>query len=303
MIEVKVDNEYSALKSVILGLAEDMGDPPKVFDVYDPRSLYHIKNNSYPSEVDVKKDVESFYKILIKHNVDVLRPDNIKNCNQVFARDLGFTISNIFFQSNIVPNREEELVGVSGIINNLDAGVVKLPDYMHIEGGDVVIHNDKLFIGTYSGEDYSELITARTNQESISYLEKMIPSKEIMSINIKKSNTDVFENVLHLDCCFQPIGKRKAIICPDSFVNKSDVEYLIGYFGKNNTYLAYGQEAYMLISNLLVISPEVIVSDKRFSKINTWLERNDFLVEKISYENVSKMSGLFRCSTLPLLRE
>ena len=303
MIEVKVDNEYSTLKSVILGLAEDMGDPPKVFDVYDPRSLYHIKNNSYPSEVDVKKDVESFYKILIKHNVDVLRPDNIKNCNQVFARDLGFTISNIFFQSNIVPNREEELVGVSGIINNLDAGVVKLPDYMHIEGGDVVIHNDKLFVGTYSGEDYSELITARTNQESISYLEKMIPSKEIMSINIKKSNTDVFENVLHLDCCFQPIGKRKAIICPDSFVNKSDVEYLIAYFGKKNTYLAYGQEAYMLISNLLVISPEVIVSDKRFSKINTWLERNHFLVEKISYKNVSKMSGLFRCSTLPLLRE
>ena len=303
MIEVKVDNEYSTLKSVILGLAEDMGDPPKVFDVYDPRSLYHIKNNSYPSEVDVKKDVESFYKILIKHNVDVLRPDNIKNCNQVFARDLGFTISNIFFQSNIVPNREEELVGVSGIINNLDAGVVKLPDYMHIEGGDVVIHNDKLFVGTYSGEDYSELITARTNQESISYLEKMIPSKEIMSINIKKSNTDVFENVLHLDCCFQPIGKRKAIICPDSFVNKRDVEYLISYFGKKNTYLAYGQEAYMLISNLLVISPEVIVSDKRFNKINTWLEKNDFHVEKISYENVSKMSGLFRCSTLPLLRE
>ena len=68
MIEVKVDNEYSALKSVILGLAEDMGDPPKVFDVYDPRSLYHIKNNSYPSEVDVKKDIESFYKILIKHS-------------------------------------------------------------------------------------------------------------------------------------------------------------------------------------------------------------------------------------------
>ena len=303
MIEVKVDNEYSTLKSVILGLAEDMGDPPKVFDVYDPRSLYHIKNNSYPNEVDVKKDVESFYKILIKHNIHVLRPSNIKDCNQVFARDLGFAISNIFFQSNIVPNREEELVGVSDIIKTLDAGVVKLPDYMHIEGGDVVAHNEKLFIGTYSGEDYSELITARTNQESISYLEKMIPNKEIMSIDIKKSNTDVFENVLHLDCCFQPIGKSKAIICPDSFVNKNDVDYLISYFGENNIYAAYGQEAYMLISNLLVLSPEVIVSDKRFTKLNTWLEENGFLVEKISYENVSKMSGLFRCSTLPLLRE
>jgi len=303
MVEVKVDNEYSTLKSVILGLAEDMGDPPKVFDVYDPRSLYHIKNNSYPNEVDVKKDVESFYKILIKHNVDVLRPSNIKNCNQVFARDLGFVISNIFFQSNIVPNREEELIGISDTISTLDAGVVKLPDYMHIEGGDVVVHNDKIFIGTYSGDDYSDLITARTNQESIVYLEKMIPSKEIMSVDIKKSNTDIYENVLHLDCCFQPIGKSKAIICPDSFVDKNDVDYIINYFGKSNSYIAHGQEAYMLISNLLVLSPEVIVSDKRFKKLNTWLEKKGFLVEKISYESVSKMSGLFRCSTLPLLRE
>jgi len=303
MVEVKVDNEYSTLKSVILGLAEDMGDPPKVFDVYDPRSLYHIKNNSYPNEVDVKKDVESFYKILIKHNVDVLRPSNIKNCNQVFARDLGFVISNIFFQSNIVPNREEELIGISDTISTLDAGVVKLPDYMHIEGGDVVVHNDKIFIGTYSGDDYSDLITARTNQESIVYLEKMIPSKEIMSVDIKKSNTDIYKNVLHLDCCFQPIGKSKAIICPDSFVDKNDVDYIINYFGKSNSYIAHGQEAYMLISNLLVLSPEVIVSDKRFKKLNTWLEKKGFLVEKISYESVSKMSGLFRCSTLPLLRE
>ena len=303
MIEVKVDNEYSTLKSVILGLAEDMGDPPKAFDVYDPRSLYHIKNNSYPDESDVKIELESFYKILLKHNVDVLRPKNIKHCNQIFARDLGFTISNIFFQSNIVPNREEELLGVSDVFKTLDAGVVKLPDYMHIEGGDVIIHNEKLFIGTYSGEDYSELITARTNQESVNYLEKMIPNKEIMSIDIKKSNTDIFKNTLHLDCCFQPIGKYKAIICPDAFVNKSDVDYLINYFGKKNMYIAYGQEAYMLISNLLVLSPEVIVSDKRFKNMNTWLENNGFLVEKISYQNVSKMSGLFRCSTLPLLRD
>jgi len=303
MVEVKVDNEYSTLKSVILGIAEDMGDPPKVFDVYDPRSLYHIKNNSYPNEDDIKLELESFYKILLKHNVNVLRPKNIKNCNQIFARDLGFSISNIFFQSNIVPNREEELLGISDVINNLDVGVVKLPDYMHIEGGDVIIHNDKIFIGSYSGKDYSELITARTNQESIKYLEKMIPNKKIMSIDIKKSNTDVFKNTLHLDCCFQPIGKRMAIICPDSFVDKNDVDYLVSYFGEKNTYIAYGQEAYMLISNLLVISPEVIVSDKRFKKMNAWLENNGFFVEKVSYENVSKMSGLLRCSTLPLLRE
>ena len=78
---------------------------------------------------------------------------------------------------------------------------------------------------------------------------------------------------------------------------------IVNFFGENNVYMAHGKEAFNLVSNLLVLSPKVIVSDKRFSKINTWLERNDFLVEKISYKNVSKMSGLFRCSTLPLLRE
>ena len=98
-------------------------------------------------------------------------------------------------------------------------------------------------------------------------------------------------------------GEKNAIICPDGFSSKDQLDLVLNIFGENNVYMAYGKEAFNLVSNLLVLSPKVIVSDKRFSKINTWLERNDFLVEKISYENVSKMSGLFRCSTLPLLRE
>ena len=59
----------------------------------------------------------------------------------------------------------------------------------------------------------------------------------------------------------------------------------------------------VLNAKIFDMNLEVIVSDKRFKKMNTWLEKNGFLVEKISYQNVSKMSGLLRCSTLPLLRE
>ena len=78
-----------------------------------------------------------------EHNVDVIRPNNINNCNQIFARDLGFVISNLFFLSNIVPNRHDELKGIDEILKNLDVGVIKLPEFMHIEGGDVIVHNDK----------------------------------------------------------------------------------------------------------------------------------------------------------------
>ena len=107
----------------------------------------------------------------------------------------------------------------------------------------------------------------------------------------------------HLDCCFQTISKDKAIICPDGFKKKEDVEYLIKLFGKKNIFLASLEETFMLTSNVLVISPEIIVSHSKFKRLNKWLEEKGVLVEKVDYSNISKMSGLFRCSTLPLTRE
>ena len=303
MININIENEYSRLKIVILGIANNLGDPPTESDAYDPRSLYHIKNNSYPIEDDLLREVDSFYNKLIKHNVEVIRPTNINNCNQIFARDLGFVISNLFFLSNIVPNRNDELKGIDDILKNLDVGVIKLPEFMHIEGGDVIVHNDKVFIGTYSDDDYSNLITARTNNSSIDYLKKMITDKEIIPIELKKSNTDIYKNTLHLDCCFQTIANDKAIICPDGFKSKKDVDFLINYFGESNVFVANPEETFQLTSNVLVVSPDVIISNVKFNRLNSWLENKGVLVEKVDYSNVSKMSGLFRCSTLPLKRE
>ena len=303
MININIENEYSKLKTVILGIADDLGVPPKESDAYDPRSLYHIKNNSYPIEDDLLRELDNFYNKLLKHNVDVIRPSNINNCNQIFARDLGFVISNLFFLSNIVPNRHDELKGIDDTLNNLDVGVIKLPEFMHIEGGDVIVHNDKVFIGTYIEDDYSSLITARTNYSSIDYLKSMITSKEIIPLELNKSNTDIYKNTLHLDCCFQTISNDKAIICPDGFKNKKDVEYLINYFGQKNTFIATSEETFELTSNVLVISPDVIVTRLKSDRLNSWLENIGVLVEKVNYSSVSKMSGLFRCSTLPLNRE
>lgn len=302
MIHINIDNEYSQLKNVVLGLAKNIGGPPKESDAYDPRSLYHIKNKSYPKENELIKELENFHNKLLKHNVEVIRPENIINCNQIFVRDLGFIVSKVFFLSNIVPDRLDEIDGIKNLFEDFDVGLMKMPDYMHIEGGDVIVHNDKVFIGTYSEDDYSSFITARTNKESIDYLKEIITDKEIIPIDIKKSNTNIFENTLHLDCCFQTISEKKAIICPDGFKRKEDVDFLIKLFGKNNIFLANKEESFLLTSNVLVISPEVIVSDFRFNRLNKWLESYGILVEKVDYSNVSKMSGLFRCSTLPLRR-
>ena len=50
------------------------------------------------------------------------------------------------------------------------------------------------------------------------------------------------------------------------------------------------------------ISPEIIVSDKEFVRLNNKLIKCGFLVEEVMYSEIAKMGGLFRCSTLPLLR-
>ena len=86
-------------------------------------------------------------------------------------------------------------------------------------------------------------------------------------------------------------------------LNKEDYKYLINFFGRKNVFLANSRESFLLTSNVFVITPEVVVSNKGFKRLNKWLVEKGILVEKVDYSDVSKMSGLFRCSTLPLYRD
>jgi arginine deiminase len=69
-------------------------------------------------------------------------------------------------KSNILPERERELDAIQYVIDQIDAMKVVRPDEVHIEGGDVMLWDDHIFIGTYKGSDYKDYITARTNRRS-----------------------------------------------------------------------------------------------------------------------------------------
>jgi N-dimethylarginine dimethylaminohydrolase len=51
------------------------------------------------------------------------------------------------------------------------------------------------------------------------------------------------------------------------------------------------------------IAPDVVVSEKNFTRLNNWLRENGFTVEEIPYAEIAKQEGLLRCSTLPLIRD
>ncbi|QWX82906.1 amidinotransferase [Cellulophaga sp. HaHaR_3_176] len=302
MLELNVRDETSRLKTVILGTAKDCGPTPKPEDAYDPKSLEHILAGTYPKEEDMVVEMDAFCTVLEKYDVQVFRPAILKDCNQIFSRDIAFVIDDIFFKANILPDREEEFLAISNVIDQIDPKkVIHLPEEAHIEGGDVMPWNDHIFIGTYTAENYSHQITARTNKIAVDYIAKLFPNKKVKSFELRKS-INAKENALHLDCCFQPVGKDKAILHKNGFLIEEEYQWLVNYFGKENVFEITGDEMYAMFSNVFSISEKVVVSEKSFTRLNNWLRSKGFIVEEIPYAEISKQEGLLRCSTMPLIR-
>lgn len=303
-MELNIKNETSRLRAVILGTAESNGPTPKLEDAYDPKSAEHIKAGTYPLERDMVKEMDAVAEVFKKYGVKVYRPKIIEDCNQIFTRDIGFVIDDVFVKANILPNREEELDAIQYIIDKIDPKkVIRPPEEAHIEGGDVIVWNDYIFIGTYRGDDYADYIVARTNIEGVEYIAQKFPNKKIKSFNLRKSQTNPRENALHLDCCFQPISKNKAILHKNGFLEETEYEWLLNYFGKENVFEITNEEMYHMNSNVFSISEEVIISEKNFTRLNSWLREQGFTVEEVPYAEIAKQEGLLRCSTLPLIRD
>ncbi|WP_295981457.1 arginine deiminase family protein [uncultured Algibacter sp.] len=304
MIKLNIQNETSRLRAVVLGTAESNGPIPKVEDCYDPKSVEHILAGTYPSEVDMIKEMDAVAKVFNKYGIQVFRPEIIKDCNQIFARDIAFVIDDMLIEANILPHREEEVQAIDSIWNQVaeDKRVI-LPKECHVEGGDVMPWNDYIFIGTYSGDDYSELITARTNTDAVIAIQELFPNKTVKSFELKKSNTNPKENALHLDCCFNPLGKGKAIIHKNGFLIEKEYEWLVDFFGKENVFEISKDEMYQMFSNVFSISEDVVISEQNFTRLNTWLRDQGFTVEEVPYAEIGKQEGLLRCTTMPLIRD
>ena len=304
-MKLNIKNETGKLKSVVLGQPKSMGPVPALEESYDAKSYYSIEHNIYPKEEDIISEVTSFEAVLKKYDVEVLRPAIIKDYNQVFARDVAFVIEDKMIISNVIKDRADEQEAYRKIFEKVEwRKIINLPETAHVEGGDVIVWNDYLFIGTCYSEDYRSFKTARTNEYAIEILKEYFPKKRIIDLDLKKNDKIPYEGVLHLDCTFTPIGNDKCIIYKNGFVDESDYELIVDIFGEENCFNITDEEMFEMNPNIFSISPEVVVSDKTFIRMNNHLRDVwGFTVEEIPYREVSKMGGLLRCSTMPLVRE
>lgn len=304
MLIPSVVNETGKLDTVLLGRVDQNGPTPLANEAYDPKSLEHILAGTYPKEEDMVLELSAFESVLKKYAVNVLRPTLISNLNQIFTRDIGFVIDSYFIKANILPDRADEWDAIQDMIQQIPSeNRITAPDEVHIEGGDVILWKDYVFVGTYTKSDYSQINTARTNLNGVNFLRETFPCKKIIAFDLIKSMTNPRANALHLDCCFQPLGKGKAIIYKGGFTNEEDYHFLETLFGKENLFQITAEEMYEMFSNVFSINENVIVSEKQFTRLNNWLREQDFVVEEIPYHEIGKQEGLLRCSTLPLIRK
>jgi len=301
---LNVKNETSLLKAVVLGYPGDIGKTPALNETYDAKSYDSVLNNVYPTEEGISKEMSAFEKVLLKHDVHISRPWSIENCNQIFTRDNAFVIEDKIINSNIIPERIGEKEAYEDIYDQISyRKIYNLPDKAHVEGGDVVLYNDIVFLGIYTGPDYSKYKTARTNTGALHFLEELFPEKRFIPLEMKKNDTNPYEGVLHLDYAFMPVGKNKAIIYKDAFAHEDDYKLLTDIFGLSNLFNITREEMYNMTANVFSISPSVVVSESNFTRLNKHMEEKWGLeVETVPYHEISKIGGLFRSSTIPLIR-
>ena len=273
-------------------------------ECYDPKSKEHVIAGTYPKNDDCILEMNTLVKVFEKYNIKVFRPENIKGLNQIFSRDIAFAIEDKLVLPNIIEDRKKEVEGISEVLNLVDkSDILQMPEGAMAEGGDVMPWNEYIFVGFSEKEDFEKYTVARTNRAGLEFLSSSFLTKIVKGFELNKSDENAKENALHLDCCFQPIGENSAILYKGGFKNKSDVDFLVNYFGKENIIEITKNEMYNMNSNVFSISEEVIISEEGFIRLNGVLRNKGFIVEEVPYSEIAKMEGLLRCSTIPLIRE
>jgi len=97
-----------------------------------------------------------------------------------------------------------------------------------------------------------------------------------------------------------PLGHGEAIVCRDAFLKEDQLNALLSRF--SHVIDISVQEAAELQSNLLHLDPDTLLIDPQFKRLSGILSDRGYRLLQVQMDQVGKMGGLFRCTTLPLLR-
>jgi N-dimethylarginine dimethylaminohydrolase len=269
-------NEYGKLKKVIVVSPENM----QINEIINETQKHFLKEN-----INIDKAVlqhKSFVDTLEKNGSEVIHLQPSPEFNeQVFTRDIGFTIHDQFFVASM--NTDVRRGEVKTLKNWLETNEVPYNELLHsIEGGDVLVDEHNIWIG----------VSGRTNQLAIQSLRNQLQQFTVHELPLK-------EGVLHLDCVFTIISEEWALVYPPAF-SKEDLEKIKTHY---NTITVTDEEQFKMGPNVLAIGEGKIISLTQNQDLNERIRSNGFEVIELDLSEIIKSGGSFRCCTLPMVRE
>lgn len=269
-------SEYDPLERVILCKPQYM----KIKDVINDTQK-HFKNEGIHIELALKQH-KQFVHALKSQGIDVIfLPALEKYPEQVFTRDIGFTLGQTIYVAEMASKiRQGEENVLKKWLEDEEISYYNLIGD-RIEGGDVIIDRNKIFIG----------LSNRTNQDAIEHMRSLLPAYEVITIPFT-------EKYLHLDCVFNIISPHEAIYFPKAFTKKERniLEYHYDLIEVSD------EEQFTLGTNVLSIGHKKVFSLPSNKHVNEQLLSRGFEVIEIDITEIIKSGGSFRCCTLPIVR-
>ena len=275
--KIECSSEYDALKRVVVCRPSYM-------------SIDKIINETQKQYAEENIDVElalkqhgQFVKAMEQNGVEVIELPAFENMpEQVFTRDIGFTIGSEIFvgEMSCGVRQGEEKVLKQWLINNK----VTFKDLTRaeIEGGDVLIDKKTIYVG----------ISERTSLDSVMQLREMVDSSfEILPIPFNSK-------YLHLDCVFNILSDKEALIYPDAFM-KNELELLASRY---ELIEVSGKEQFTMGTNVLSLGNRKVLSLPVNQDLNEQLRSRGYTVTEVDLSEIIKSGGSFRCCSLPLVR-
>lgn len=269
-------SEYDTLEKVIVCEPKYMEIQEVINDV---QKKYEDENIN---KKVAQKQHEEFRETLAENGVEVIRlPASEEYPEQVFTRDIGFTLGEEVFVAEMANEiREGEEEALEEWLSSSDTVYQKL-EANKIEGGDVIIDRNTVFVG----------VSSRTSEEAIQKLKAKLPQHEVVPVKFD-------EKYLHLDCVFNILSSEVGLIYPAA-LDKETVKMLSERYQLIEVSTA---EQFTMGTNVLSIGDQKVLSLPQNKEVNNNMRRHGFNVLEVDFSEIIKSGGSFRCCSMPVER-
>lgn len=278
-----IKNEYGKLRGVVVSSLEYYD--PDNFVINNITNKYYADKGQIPEKEKMLKEQQNFWKALESFGVNVLVADQVEGAKgQVYTRDLGFVIGDKFFISSMAKeNRRSAIDGWRKILNDFPRDkIVKVPEKFYLEGGDVVVDAEDVYVG----------LSERTTKQGVDFLrEKLGDEYNVIPIQLKK-------DFLHLDVVFTVINPNLAIVYKDG-IEEESYEKL----NKFDKIELDSVEQFSLGTNVFVVDPQTVVVQSQHQRLAGEIKKRGLDVVNVDLSETSKDGGALRCTTCPIERE